>query len=66
MHLKKKEKSKIEIDKFKETTKLQKPEKKDKNALTFQNKISVIERRQKVLNGFESKIFPTGKQTQGK
>ena len=34
--------------------------------MTFENKIRLPKWRQKVLNGFESKTFPTGKQTQGK
>ena len=28
-------------------------------ALTFENALAFLRRRQKVLNGFESKIFPT-------
>ena len=44
----------------------QKHPKKEKKAPTFQNAKRLLKGRQKVLNGFEGKIFPIGKQTQGK
>ena len=44
----------------------QKHPKKEKKAPTFQNAKRLLKGRQKVLNGFESKIFPIGKRTQGK
>ena len=44
----------------------QKHPKKEKKAPTFQNAKRLLKGRQKVLNGFESKISPIGKQTQGK
>ena len=47
-----------EIDEFKESTKLKILEKKEQKALTFNNVTRLLEGRQKVLNGFESKIFP--------
>ena len=37
-----------------------------RKALTFENSLRLHRGRQKVLNGFESKIFPTKKQTKGK
>ena len=59
-------KSQNEIDKFKESTKPQIKEKKEKKVLTFESALRLLIGRQKVLNGFESKIFPVRKQTQGK
>ena len=43
-----------------------KPKQKRKKALTFENIILFLKGRQKVLNGFESKMFSIRKQTQGK
>ena len=43
----------------------QKTQKKERKALTFENAIILLKRRQKVLNGFKSKIFPNRK-TKGK
>ena len=40
--------------------------KKERKALTFKNADKLPEERQKVLNGFESRIFPIGKQAQEK
>ena len=40
-------------------------QRKEKKALTFKNINILFEGRQKVLNDFESKIFPRRKQTQG-
>ena len=37
-----------------------------KKPLTFENANRLLKGRQKVLNGFKIKIFPTRKQTQGK
>ena len=56
-------KSQNEIDKFKESTK---PQIKEKKVLTFESALRLLIGRQKVLNGFESKIFPIRKQTQEK
>ena len=33
--------------------------------MTFENKIGLLKGRQKVLNGFQNKIFPIRNQTQG-
>ena len=44
---------------------LKTPGKKEK-ILTFAKAESLFNVRQKVINGFEIKIFPTGKQSQGK
>ena len=57
---------KEEIDKFKESTKPKNLDTKEKKALAFENEIRLLKGKQKVLNAFESKILPTGKQTQGK
>ena len=46
--------------------KLKNPNKKEEKLLTYENAERRLKRRHKVLNGFESKIFPIGKQTQGK
>ena len=43
-----------------------KPQIKEKKVLTFESALRLLIGRQKVLNGFESKIFPIRKQTQGK
>ena len=45
---------------------LKNPRQKIKNALTFDKAIRSLKGKQKVLNSFKSKIFPIGKQTQGK
>ena len=63
MQLKKKN-VKDEFDIFKESTTPKNPEK-ERKALTFENAIILLKRRQKVLNGFKSKIFPNRK-TKGK
>ena len=42
------------------------PKNLDKNTLTFKNVIKILKGRQKLLNGFENKIYPIGKLTQGK
>ena len=54
---------KNEIDNFNENTKLKKLNKKEKKLLTHENADKVLRGRSKVLNGFESKIVPRGKQT---
>ena len=54
---------KDEIDKFKESTKLENQEK--RKELTFENAIRLLNGRQKVLNSFKWKIFPKNK-TKGK
>ena len=40
--------------------------KKEKKPLTLKNVDRLLEGMQKILHGFESKIFPTGKQSHGK
>ena len=55
-----------EIDRFKKSTRLKVLEKKEQKVLTFNNAIRLFEGKQKVLNGFESKIFPVEKLAQGK
>ena len=64
--LEKQIKLKDEIDRFKESTRLKVLEKKEQKVLTFNNTIRLFEGKQKVLNGFESKIFPVEKLAQGK
>ena len=64
--LEKQIKLKDEIDRFKESTRLKVLEKKEQKVLTFNNTIRLFEGKQKVLNSFESKIFPIEKQAQGK
>ena len=64
--LEKQIKLKHEIDRFKESTRLKVLEKKEQKVLTFNNTIRLFEGKQKVLNSFESKIFPIEKQAQGK
>ena len=54
---------KNEINKCKKSTKT--PQKRKKHRL-FKTQKRLLKGRQKVLNGFEGKIFPIGKQTQGK
>ena len=56
---------KDEIDKFKKPTKPKFLEKKEQNKLTFNNIDILFEGRQKVLDGFESKIFLKEQQAQG-
>ena len=43
-----------------------KPKNPDKNTLTFKNVIKILKGRQKLLNGFENKMYPIGKLAQGK
>ena len=57
---------KDEIDIFKESTKPKILEKKEQQALNFNNAIKLLEGKQKALNSLESKIFPTEKEAQGK
>ena len=57
---------KNEIYKFKESIKPQNPDKKENEALTYENANTFLRGRQKLLNGCKSKIFPIRKQTQGK
>ena len=40
--------------------------KKEQKSLTLNNAIKFLRERQRVLNGFEIKIIPMGKQTLGK
>ena len=49
--------SEDEIGIFKESTKPQIKEKKEKKALTFQNALKLLRGKIKFLNGFESGIF---------
>ena len=56
---------KNEIDKFKKPTKPKFLEKKEQNELTFNNIVILFEGRQKVLDGFKSKIFLIEQQAQG-
>ena len=49
------------IEKFKGSTKLKIPEKKEQKSQNLNNAIRLPKRTQKVLNDFESKIFPTKK-----
>ena len=57
---------KDDIGVFKESTKPQIKEKKEKKALTIKNATILLNGRQRVLNAFESGIFPKGKQIQGR
>ena len=52
---------KDEIDYFKESTKPKESVRKEKKALTSKNATILLNGRQKVLNAFESGIFPKGK-----
>ena len=56
---------KDDIDIFKESTKPKESVKKEKKALTLKNPIILLNGRQKVLNAFESGIFPKIKQGKG-
>ena len=40
--------------------------KKTKKVLTLKNTIILLNKKQKFLNDFESRVFPKGEQTQGK
>ena len=53
------------IDKFQDFTRPISQTKRDKKVLTFESINKPLEGRQKVLNGFKSKISPTRKTTQG-
>ena len=64
--LEKKNNLKDKIDRFKESAKPKNPNKKEKIEPTSENAKRLLKERQKVLNGFESKIFPIVKQAQGK
>ena len=57
---------KDEIDKFKDFTMPKIQNKNDNKVLAFENINKPLERRQKVLNAFKSKIFPKRRTTQGK
>ena len=57
---------KTDIAEFKKSTKKQVQKKKEQKSLTLNNSTWLLKRRQKNLNGFESKTFPTGKETKGK
>ena len=57
---------KNEIDKFNEFTKPNTLNKKSEKVLTYKNADRLLKERRKVLNGYESKIFPIEKQTLGK
>ena len=59
--LKKQINLKDEINKFSESPKPINAGKKQK-ALTFENTKRILKGKQKVVNGFENKIFPIGKQ----
>ena len=54
------------FNKLKKPTKPEIPEKKERKTQTLNKAIRLLQGRQKVLNSFESKIFPTEKLTQGK
>ena len=51
-------KLKIEIDNFNQYAKPKSLNKKEKIVMTYENVNRLLKARQKVLNGFESKIFP--------
>ena len=51
-------KLKIEIDNFNQYAKPKSLNKKEKIVMTYENANRLLKARQKVLNGFESKIFP--------
>ena len=66
MHFKKQISLEDEIDKFKESKKPKIFDKKQKKTQTLENALGLLRGRQKRFNGFQSKIFPIEKQTQGK
>ena len=52
---------KNETDKFREATKPKAPDKKENKALTFKDAIRLLKGREKVFNGFESKMGSNSK-----
>ena len=51
-----------EFDKFNEYTKSKNQTKKEEKELTYKSANKILKGRHKILNSFESKIFPKGNQ----